>query len=293
MASSFVRLVRQKHLAAFSGIVVVLMSLTGFFCDYLAPYSYVEINLRDSLAPPSTQHILGTDDLGRDLLSRVIYGARSAMIIGLSASALGVVIAILIGLPSGFYGGRLDMIVQRFVDAWMTFPGLFIILTLMTLVGQGLAQMIFVLGLSEGIRASRIMRSAVISVKENLYVQAAVAVGSSTMRILTTHILPNVAAPIIIIYTVSVGHVILMEATISFLGFGVPPPFPSWGGMLSGSGRQYMLQAPWLAFWPGLALSAVVFSINMLGDGVRDILDPRLTGGTMRYDRKTKSKQSS
>jgi len=191
--------------------------------------------------------------------------------------------ATLIGLISGFSGGKTDMGIQRFVDAFMCFPALFIYLTVMAVLGQGLIQVIVVLGIVRGIHQSRVLRGAVIGIKENVYVEAARAVGASKIRILYKHILPNIMAPVITIFAVSCGYSILGEATLSFLGYGIPPPTPSWGGMLSGSGRRYMQQAPWLALWPGVALVTVVYGLNMLGDAIRDLLDPRLRGGLGRY----------
>jgi peptide/nickel transport system permease protein len=191
----------------------------------------------------------------------------------------------IIGLVSGFFGSKTDIIIQRFVDGWMCFPPMLIYLSVMALLGPGLWQVIFVLGITRGIRQSRIVRGAVIGIKENVYVEAARAIGASNMKILARHILPNVMAPIITILAVSCGYMILSEATLSFLGFGVPPPEPTWGGMLSGSGRQYMYHAPWLALWPGVALASVVYGLNMFGDAVRDILDPRMRGGLGRYGR--------
>jgi len=205
------------------------------------------------------------------------------MFVSLGASFLSIVISTLIGIISGYLGGKTDLVIQRFVDAWMCFPPLFIILTVMAIVGPGLLQVIVVLGVLYGIGGSRIVRGAVISIKENIYVDAAVSTGCSTGRLLIRHILPNVMAPTIILFTTRMGAAIIAEASISFLGFGIPPPTPSWGGMLSESGRKYMLQAPWMAIWPGLALSIVVYGINMFGDAVRDLLDPRLRGGIGRY----------
>lgn len=278
-----VRLVKEKPLGTIGGGIVLVLVLTGIFADVLAPYDFKAYILADKLTPPSARHILGTDNIGRDQLSRIIYGARISLIVGLVGAALDALVATAIGITSGFAGRKVDIIVQRFVDAWMCFPSLFLYLTVMAILGPGLLQVILVLGISSGIRSSRVVRSAVIGIKENLYVAAAIAIGAPTRWILLRHVLPNVMAPIIIIFTVGMGGMILQEATLSFLGFGIPPPVPSWGGMLSGPGRQYMIEAPWMALWPGLALSIVVYGINMLGDGVRDILDPRLRGGLGRY----------
>ncbi len=280
-----IRLVREKPLGTVGGIIVLLMFITGIFADFLAPYGMNEIHLKDQLDPPSVQYLLGTDNLGRDQLSRIIYGARISMIVGLCAASLNVLLSVIIGLPSGFFGGKFDIIVQRFVDAFFCFPWLFFILSVMVLLGPGLVQVIVVLGISSGIRSSRITRSAVIGIKENVYVEAAHAIGCPPMRIFSRHILPNIMAPLIIIFTVTMGSAILAEATLSFLGFGIPPPTPSWGGMISMEGRQFMLYAPWLAIWPGLVLAIAVYGINMMGDGLRDILDPRLRGGLGRYGR--------
>ena len=283
-----IRLVKEKPLGTVGGVIVLLLFFTGIFADLLAPYGMNEINLDARLSSPSAEFWLGTDNVGRDMLSRVIYGARISMIVGLAAMSISVCVSTLIGTLCGFLGGKFDIVVQRFVDAWMCFPWLIILIMVMSLLGPGLLQTIIVLGVSGGIGGSRIIRSAVISIKENMYVEAAVAIGTSTPRILTRHLLPNIMAPLIILFTVGMGGVILIEASLSFLGFGIPPPQPSWGGMLSGLGRQYMIQAPWMAFWPGLALSIVVYGINMLGDAVRDLLDPRLRGGVGRYGRRTK-----
>ncbi len=190
-----------------------------------------------------------------------------------------VVVAVLIGGISGFIGGKLDLVVQRFVDTWMAFPGLLILLTVMSIVGRGLPQIIVVLGILGGIAASRIVRSAVIGVKDNDYFLAARAVGTPTPQILLRHVLPNIMATVIIIFSINIGGVIISEASLSFLGFGLPVQIPSWGGMLSREGRKYMEVAPWLAIWPGVCLTIVVYCLNMFGDAVRDLLDPRLRGG--------------
>ena len=197
----------------------------------------------------------------------------------MAATTVNVVVAVLVGGISGFFGGRLDLAMQRFVDAWMAFPGLLLLLTIMSLVGRGLPQIIVVLGVTGGIGGSRVVRGAVIGVKENAYFQAAEAIGGTRWRTLIHHVLPNIAAPVIIIFTINVGGVIISEAALSFLGFGLPISVPSWGGMLSREGREFMEVAPRLALWPGLCLTVVVYCLNMFGDAVRDLLDPRLRGG--------------
>ena len=217
------------------------------------------------------------------MLSRIIYGARVSVIVSLVATTLATFISMVIGILSGYLGGAFDIVLQRFVDAWMSFPGLVLIIVAVTIIGPGIWQVIIVLGLLYGIGGSRIVRGAVIGIKENIYVNAAQAIGCSTSRILLHHILPNIMAPVIILYTTRVPAMILTEASLSFLGLGIPPPAPTWGGMLSIEGRRFMLQSPGLALWPGLALSIVVYGVNMFGDAVRDLLDPRLRGGGGRY----------
>ncbi len=279
----FGRLVREQPLGTAGGIVILLLVLVSIFADSLAPYRYEEIHLRDRLQAPTAAYLLGTDHVGRDLLSRLIHGARLSLTVGLAATVLTVMVAVLIGGTTGFIGGRLDLVTQRFVDAWMAFPGLLLLLTIMSIAGRGMLQIIVVLGVSGGIPASRVVRGAVLGVKENAYFQAAQAIGSSRRRSLLRHVLPNIAAPIIIIFSINVGGVIMSEAALSFLGFGLPPDIPSWGGMLSREGRQYMEIAPHLALWPGMCLTVVVYSLNMFGDAVRDLLDPRLRGRLGRY----------
>jgi peptide/nickel transport system permease protein len=282
-ADFFTRLVKEQPLGTACGIVILLLIFVAIFADALAPYPYWEAHLADRLTGSSARYLLGTDQFGRDFLSRLIVGARISMLVGLAATALNVVVAVLIGGISGFIGGKFDLVMQRLVDAWMAFPGLLILLTIMSIVGRGLPQIIVVLGVTGGIAASRIVRSAVIGVKENDYFLAARAVGTPTSQILIRHVLPNIMATVIIIFSINIGGVIMAEASLSFLGFGLPAQIPSWGGMLSREGREYMEMAPWLALWPGLALTIVVYSFNMFGDAMRDLLDPRLRGGQGSY----------
>ena len=220
---------KEQPLGAFGGIVVLSLVLVSFFADVLAPYEPTELHLIDRFKEPSAQYILGTDQLGRDLLSRLIYGARISIFVGLAATTLHVFVAVLIGGTAGFFGGKLDLVVQRFIDAWMSFPGLLLLLTIMSIAGRGLAQIIIVLGVSAGISNSRVVRSAVIGIKENDYLMAARATGSRTSKTLTRHVLPNILAPVIIIFSVTIGGIIISEASLSFLGFGLPHDVPSWG----------------------------------------------------------------
>ena len=286
--NTFIRLVKEKPLGTVGLVITLILLITAIFANYIAPYGMNEIDPAHALAPPSIHFWLGTDNLGRDLLSRVIFGARISVIVGLAATSLGTVVSTLIGMLSGFFGGMFDLIMQRVVDAVMCFPGLLLLLVVMSLVGPGMLQIIIVLGISGGINTSRVIRSAVISIKENVYLQAAEAIGCSNTQILTKHILPNIVAPIIVGFTTYLPGVILTEASLSFLGYGIPPPTPSWGSMLSTAGLEYMYLSPWMVLWPGIALSITVYGVNMFGDALRDILDPRLRGGIGRYGVKVK-----
>ena len=288
----WIRLVKEKPLGTVGGVITLLLLLTGIFADFIAPHGMNETWVGTFLEAPSAGLWFGADNMGRDILTRVIYGARISVIVGLGGSSLATIISLIIGIVSGYIGGKFDLIVQRVVDAWMCIPSLILMMVFISIIGPGIWQVIVVLGLSWGFIGSRIIRSAVIGIKENVYVAAAEAIGCSTTRMLTRHILPNIMAPTIILFTTRVPNVILVEASLSFLGFGIPPPMPSWGGMLSGVGRQYMLRAPWMVTWPGLALAIVVYGVNMFGDAARDILDPRLRGGVGRYGVRKPEKES-
>lgn len=272
------RLFREKPLGAAGAVICLIFLFCGIFADVLAPYGMNEIKLSNRLKAPSWDHPFGTDNLGRDMLSRSLYGAQISVIIGLSAATLATFISVLLGILTGYLGGKFDLIMQRMVDAWMSFPDLIILIVVVAVLGPGTWQIIGVLGLLLGIGGSRIIRSAVVSVRENMYVHAAQSIGASTGRILWRHILPNVLPPVIVLFTSRVGTVILAESALSFLGLGVPPPAPTWGGMLSGSGRTFMFQGPWLVLFPGLCLTLVVYAINIYGDALRDIFDPRMRG---------------
>ncbi|HEY94888.1 MAG TPA: ABC transporter permease [Dehalococcoidia bacterium] len=279
-----VRLIKEKPLGSIGLFIVITLLAAGIFADWLAPYSYMFQDLDHILEPPSAEFLLGTDNLGRCLLSRIIYGARISMIVGLSVPAISSVMQLFIGGLAGFFGGKWDMIVMRFVDTMMCFPGLVIMLTVVAIIGPGLVQLVLLLGILGGLGgANRATRSYVINIRENVYVEAARAIGAPDLRIMFRHIVPNILPLVIVGFTMNMGGAILAESSLSFLGFGIPPPFPSWGGMLSGNARRYMFSAPWMAIWPGLALAIVVWGMNMFGDGVRDVLDPRLRGGLGSY----------
>jgi peptide/nickel transport system permease protein len=275
------RLIKEKPLGAFGGVIVLGLLLCALLAPWIATHPYDQTNVRNRLKPPSSQFYFGTDNLGRDIFSRIVYGARVSVTVGFGAVSIGICLATIIGVGSGYVGGKADVLVQRLVDAQMAIPGLLLLLNIMAVLGPGLLNIILALGVVSAAGSSRIIRSAALSVKENQFVEAARAIGASHLRIILHYILPNIMAPIIIITTVSLGFVILIESALSFLGFGVPPPYPSWGEMLSGSGRSYMYKAPWMATWPGVAISLAVFGFNMLGDALRDLLDPRLRGGRL------------
>jgi len=280
-----VRLVKEKPLGTVGGGIVLIMLIISITAQWIAPFPYAEIHLADRLQPPSAEYLLGTDQLGRDLLSRILYGARLSLYVGLGASAVNVLVAAVVGIPSGYIGGTTDIVVQRFVDALLSFPGLVFLITVMSLVGTGILQVIVVLGVLGGIRGVRVTRSAVISIRQNVYFEAATAIGSGVPHMLVRHVLPNIMPILIVIFSMSVASNILQEAALSFLGFGIPPPAPSWGGMISHEGRKFMYEATWLAIWPGVALSISVYGISFWGDAVRDLLDPRLRGGAGRFTR--------
>ncbi len=275
------RLIKEKPLGAFGGVIVLGLLLCALLAPWIATNPYDQTNVRNRLKPPSSQFYFGTDNLGRDIFSRIVYGARVSVTVGFGAVSIGITLATIIGVGSAYFGGKFDILVQRLVDAQVAIPGLLLLLNIMAVTGPGLLNIILALGVVSAAGSSRIIRSAAMATKENQFVEAARAVGASHLRIILCYILPNIMAPIIIITTVSLGFTILIESTLSFLGFGVPPPYPSWGEMLSGSGRSYMHKAPWMATWPGIAISLAVFGFNMLGDALRDLLDPRLRGGRL------------
>jgi len=272
------RLYREKPLGLCCGLIVAAFVALALLAPLIAPYGVNDIDPVNRLKPPSWAFPFGTDNLGRDVFSRCLHGARTSVLVALTASALATVLSTLIGALTGYFGGKVDLVVQRLVDAWMTFPAIIVLIVVASVFNPGTGQVIVTLGLLFGIGGSRIIRGAVLSVRAQPFVQVARAIGASSTRILLRHVLPNILPPVIVLFTTRVGAVILAESGLAFLGLGVPPPAPTWGGMLSGSGRTFMFQGPWLALAPGLCLTLLVFAVNMFGDALRDILDPRMQG---------------
>lgn len=272
------RLAATYPLGAFGLAMLVGMIAAAALAPLLATHDPLAISGLERLQGPSASHWMGTDNLGRDLYSRVIYAAQPAVIIGFGALAIGVSIGLVVGAVSGYVGGIFDLLTQRVIDALMALPGLVVAIAVIAVVGGGQSRVMLAIGISLSPLVARVVRGSTLSVKQNTYMEAALAVGASRPRILARHVLPNIMAPLIVIASVELSAAILAEASLSFLGFGVPPPQPSWGSLLSGEGRQFMRQAPWLILFPSVAISLAVLGINLLGDSVRDVFDPRLRG---------------
>ena len=278
---SLLEVARRKPLGTAGAVVTLVLIFSAIFAPLIAPFDPYDFNLTEGGLPirqqaPNGEFLFGTDALGRDVFSRIIYGSRVSLMVGFLSVALGVTVGTAIGLASGYWGGKVDQILQRIVDTFMAFPGIVLALAVVAVLGQSLFNIILVIAIVIAPGSSRVVRGAVLAIKENIYIEAARSIGASDLRIAPRHILPNVVAPIIILATVWVGNAIVIEAALSFLGLGTPPPTPTWGGMLAGEGQRNLENAPWLAIFPGLAISIVVLSFNMLGDALRDVLDPRL-----------------
>lgn len=273
-----VRLVKTKPLGLVGLLLVLVMTVAAIAAPAIAPYDYQEIAPAERLKQPSAQYFLGTDNLGRDMFSRIIYGSRISLKVGFFVVLISSTAAALIGISSAYFGGWIDAIAQRFIDAMQAAPGLILVLTIMAVLGPGVNNVILAIAIGASVSGSRIIRSAALSIKEMPYIEAARTLGARDVRIIFQHILPNVMAPVITLASIGLGAAILAESSLSFLGLGVPPDVPTWGGMLAGGGRRWMLQAWWMAVFPGLVLSLTVYGFNMLGDALRDLLDPRLRG---------------
>ena len=270
---AFRQLLRNRG-ALIGGAILLFLVSVAVLAPLLAPHDPIKQS-RDSLLAPSWQYPMGTDLYGRDIFSRVIYGTRISLRVGVIAVALGAVSGVILGLMAGYYGGWIDMLVMRLLDIMLAFPGLLLALSIVALLGPSLINLMIAVGISSIPEYARLIRGSVLSAKENIYVEAARVVGCSNRRIMVRHILPNVVAPVIILSTLGIGRAILLGAALSFLGLGIQPPTPEWGSMLS-AGRDYLRRAWWITTFPGLAIVIVVLAVNMLGDGLRDALDPRL-----------------
>ena len=269
--------VKKKPLGAVGAFLVALVLVMGIFAPWIAPYEYGQQNLREKFKGISSEHLMGTDELGRDMFTRIVYGARVSVTIGFTVVVISVTLAVALGLITGYYGGWFDTLAQRGVDIWIAFPDLILLITIIAVFGVGLPQLILALAINRFAGGSRIQRGLVLSLKNNQYIEAARALGASDLRIMVRHLLPNLVPFILVSASIGLGTAILAESSLSFLGLGVPPPHPTWGGMLN-KGRTYIALAPHMVVWPFLALAVTVFGFNVLGDALRDVLDPRLRG---------------
>lgn len=273
----FFRALRHHPLGMFGFIGVVLLVIVALFAPWIAPHSATAQDF-SLLEGPSWAHPFGTDRLGRDILSRVIHATRIELRIGVTSVFIGVALASVVGLVSGYLGGATDTLIQRINDAWLAFPGLILLIIISAVLGPSPTTLTIALVIGTIPGTSRVIRGAVLSEKNNAYVEAARVIGCSELRIMFRHVLPQIVAPIIVIISIMIPVIALLGAALSFLGLGLAPPTPSWGGDLSGDAREYFRNAPWMAIFPGAAISLTVLSFNMLGDAMRDIFDPRLRG---------------
>lgn len=278
MARSVRSFVRRKPLSALAAIVLLVVIGIVVFGPFFMTSSPVIGNLSEHLQKPSPAHVLGTDEQGRDVWTRIAYGGRVSLAVGLGASLFSTIVGGVYGTISGYFGGRTDLIMQRIADAMMAIPGLILLMILTLVLKPSLGNVLVVMGILFSPSVSRVVRSAVLSVREEPYVEAVRSVGGSAPRVMFRHILPNCFAAVIVIASLLVGAGIVVEAALGFLGLSVPPPNPTWGNMLNAGAQNYMEIAPWLAIAPGVAIGITVFSVNLFGDGLRDLLDPRLRG---------------
>ena len=269
---------RQYPLGAIGAVIMIVFIGSAVFADFITRWSPLTTNPALSLAPPSGAHWFGSDFMGRDVFSRIVYGARISLAVGLGSTGLGCLLGVIMGLLSGYVGGWLDLVVQRIIDILQALPLLVLALVMAAALGPSLQNTILSISIPLVPYVARVIRSNTLTLRELSFVEAARAVGMSEFRIAVRHVLPNTIAPLIVLGTAQLGSAILTEASLSFLGLGVPEPFPSWGRMLSASSAEYVRTAPWLVIFPGIAISVVVFGTNLLGDALRDILDPRQRG---------------
>jgi peptide/nickel transport system permease protein len=273
----FRRVFFQRRIVILGLLVLLLLVFVAIFAAWLAPYNPYDQNMRGVLLQPSKAHLLGTDAIGRDTLSRLIYGTRTALIVGFTTVGIAVFAGILLGLIAGYFGGAINMIIMRIMDLLISFPMIILALFIAALLGGGIQNIIIALGIGSLPGYARVMHGLTLSIRENDYVMAERAMGSSNMRTMLSHILPNALPPMIVLITLQLGGIILAEAGLSYLGIGIKPPGAAWGAMVN-DGYRYLLTNPMLSFAPGIAIMLVVFAFNLVGDGLRDALDPRLRG---------------
>lgn len=271
------RRIAKHPMGAVFGTIIVGLILVAILAPMLAPYDPIATS-RAKMLPPSASFPFGTDNIGRDQLSRIIWGSRISLYVGVMAVSIGTLGGTILGLVSGFLGGKVDLIAQRAVDGMLAIPGIVLAMGIVSVLGASTTNALLAIAFVTIPSSSRVVRGAVLSVKQNVYIEAAQALGAHPVRVMLRHVLPNIGAPILILASSALGGAILIESGLSFLGLGTQPPNPSWGLMLSTTGRQFMESAPWLAIFPGLAISITVLSFNMLGDTIRDVFDPRLRG---------------
>jgi peptide/nickel transport system permease protein len=271
-----VRFTRQKPLGAWGAAVVVVMVLVAIGADYLAPYDPLKTRYHLMMQAPGAKFWLGTDTYGRDILSRIIYGSRTALLVGFSASIFGATVGAIMGVMSAYFGGKTDLVIQRVMDVLLSFPLIVLALAVVAVLGTGVENVIIAIAVPMVPRCARVVRASALAIRETPYVEAARAMGFSHMRIMFRHMLPNVVAPYLIMLTAFLGQAILLEASLSFLGLGVTEPTAAWGLMLKGAAVEFAERAPWMGIFPGLAISAAVFGFNLFGDSLRDVLDPKL-----------------
>lgn len=269
-------LVRKQPVGAVGAIIVLTMIIMAMFAPYLTPYDPEANSFENMLTPPSTAFFLGTDQFGRDLFSRIVYGAQTALFVGFTCAFIGSTIGLVLGVASAFFGGRFDLIFQRVMDVFMAFPLIIMALAVVSIFGTGIQNVIIAITIPFIPRCARVVRSSALAIREIPYIDAARANGFSNARIIMRHMVPNVMAPYLIMITAFVGQAILLEASLSYLGLGVQEPTPAWGLMLQGGAEEYAESAPWVAIWPGVAITLAVFGFNLFGDAVRDALDPKL-----------------
>lgn len=269
-------LMRRKPLGAAGAIIVIVMILMAIFANVVAPYDPVSNSFAEMTQAPSWSHLLGTDQFGRDLFSRIVYGARTALFVGFTSAIIGATTGLVLGVGSAYFGGRIDLIFQRVMDVFMAFPLIIMALAVVSIFGTGAQNVIIAITIPFIPRCARVVRSSALAIREVPYIDAARANGFSHARIIMRHMVPNVMAPFLIMITAFVGQAILLEASLSYLGLGVQEPTPAWGLMLQGGAEEYAMSAPWMAIFPGLAITLGVFGFNLFGDAVRDVLDPKL-----------------